>query len=1481
MWSAPRLVQRAATEAIRIGVGVAEASISGLSALPGRRGRRVWVGGSRAWVEVPDRGSESYAGLAVAVAESLSSRPYVMSVEVNEVVQRLCVTLDLRGDQECPGEERVTLTRDSPIISDLLALVDAVEDRWWAQHPATRPSPAAIALPGDPDTLAFRAAAVAADVVGLGGSIAGDVLRLPRLPLLAPAATTFVDTQPRLRGVLERRWGKEQADALIGATNAMLQGLARTTPALVVDLAARSLSAAEAHANRVAWAAQEPRLAAHASASAVPPYQRPRPRPEGTIGQYSTLAAAGSVLAGAAFLARGNPYLAGSAVLAGAPKAASYGRESFGATVGRLLCQQESGLLLRGEVLRLLDQVDVVVIDPRTMVGRTCEVGDLDGVTDADGRTALWRAAVADVSEGLLDPGWHPRSALSPRHDGLRLPDSARLLVTRTPEPLALEIVAAARAARLAVFSLDVDWLGSLRGGFDELVAVELSAPTEEFSRESTAQGQALNGALADLVSRCQADGHTVAVIAGADAAEALSRADIGIGVGPSTAWTADVLVPGLGAAWRLVNAVPAARTLTRRVVELSVGGTLLESLLLLTGGRRRWPGPVTAAGAMGLLSGRSAAARVMAAPLPPVVPSLAWHAMSAQAVQQLLLTPTPRHQSPPPAQADVAQTRPGGPSLGRRLLTAVREDLDDPLSPVLATGAAASAIMGSPADALLVSSVMVGNAVLSGAQRVRAADVLSRLLVNQEVRARVVTGSPLAEPVRCVEVSALDLCVGELIEVRHGQTVPADARIIVAEGVEVDESSLTGESAPVVKQEAATPGAPLAERACMIYEGTVVLAGRVVGVVTATGPSTEAGRAMALWPGSRHDVGLPAQLARLTGSVLPLTVAGGLGVVGLGLMRGTGLRQAVASGLAITVAAVPEGLPLIATLAQQAAARRLSGAGVLVRSPAAVEALGRVGVVCFDKTGTLTQNRLTVHTARPMRGVSMTTLLWGAGLAAPACDDDDVHRHATDAAVASYCADYRPTCQASLPFRAGRPFAVGLSGSDLAVKGAPEVVLAACVNAGAHYEEVDQLAKAGLRVLAVATRELSATQTRRAVQEPAELEGLAAQGLRLLGFLGIADTVRPGAKALLETLISNDTRPVLITGDHPLTAAAIARELGLPVTDDQVVTGDQWSSLPRKARRQAVRRATVFARMSPEQKVQIVQELEGSGLVCAMVGDGANDAAAIRAATVGVGVATSGSDPARGAADVILLNGDVAALTTALEEGTQLWQRVQAAVTMLLGGNAGEVAFTALGVALTGRAPLNSRQLLLVNLFTDALPAAAIAVSPPRPGAHRARGLDEEQLWQQVLERGATTTLGASSAWAIGRLTGRPARASTIGLVALVATQLGQTVVDSPTPLVIATAGGSLAALGIAVSVPVVSQAVGCTPLGPLAWTQALSCAAAATAAGVVLPGLRDHAARLMAPGLTRAPHATAVNEPVATASGPDHRASASATVQ
>jgi cation-transporting P-type ATPase I len=258
-----------------------------------------------------------------------------------------------------------------------------------------------------------------------------------------------------------------------------------------------------------------------------------------------------------------------------------------------------------------------------------------------------------------------------------------------------------------------------------------------------------------------------------------------------------------------------------------------------------------------------------------------------------------------------------------------------------------------------------------------------------------------------------------------------------------------------------------------------------------------------------------------------------------------------------------------------------------------------------------------------------------------------------------------------------------------------------------------------------------------------------------------------------------------------------------------------------------------------------VVQTLERAGLVTAMVGDGVNDAAAIRAASVGIGVAARGSDAARTAADVVLLDERIEALLDALDEGQQLWRRVQSAVSMLLGGNLGEVCFAMITTLLTGRSVLNARQMLLVNMLTDALPAAALAVSPQTGTEDIER--DEAAMWRAIGIRGASTTIGATLGWSMASVTGLPNRAATVGLIALVSTQLVQTLVDSHAPLVVLTTVGSLGALVVVVSTPGLSQVFGCTPVDPFAWGQALLAATVASSLSAIAPDLLHRASQTM----------------------------------
>jgi magnesium-transporting ATPase (P-type) len=1383
--------------------------------------RHSWRGKGRAWIEVRGLDGPDGAEIGRVVIDAVRARPGVRSVSLNRPLSRIVVALD--GDHISLRE----LCRD----------VDEAEKRWRAAGNVKKPRSDARPkpLPGDGLLLATNALGVGATAVGVGAAVAGRVLRWPRLFDGVEAAVVAVDYQPRVRRLLEDRIGHSATNAVLSVAMTTAHVLELSPASLAVDLAMETLKAAEYQAEARAWRRHEPALARHAEHLEVHPPSRPVPPPEGPVERHARrsalVQAIGVTAVGAATR---NLSMASTMALVTTPKATRTTRESFAATLGQGLADQHAVLPLHPESLRWLDRVDALLVDPRVLCTDALRVVRVRGA-DEDELSPAWNRAQLLLEKRGLRAGWHPVPGMSARGSD----NAVEALIGPTHDPLAAAVLAEARRAGLDLISVDIDDLGELRPAFDEL------RPLQRASID-----KALAAALTDL----QQSGRTVAVVSSAGA-QALSSADVGLGVMPNSdaeppPWTADLILSDLAGAWRLLHAVPAARAASQRGIEISTGATALGALLMVPGVRGRGPGPVTTGAGAGLLSGFLMARQVLRAPAPLPAPIHEWHAMSVEQVRKML---------PPPDAEETAEPRHGllaarametahrGAELTGRprqavwqFLKAVRAELSDPLTPVLALGSAASAILGSPVDAVLVGSVLTGNSMLAASQRLRAEGRLNELLAQQIPPARKVTIGPDGAPVY-TDVVAVQLRPGDVIEVRTHEVVPADARMIEEDDLEVDESSLTGESLPVEKQVDPTPGAELAERRCMLYGGTTIVAGTAVAVVTAVGADTQARRAAELVSSELPPIGLEHQLSQLTNRAFPVSVTGGVLVGALGVLRGKGLHQAVASAIAITVAAVPEGMPLVATLAQAASARRLTNYGALVRVPRSVEALGRIDVVCFDKTGTLSENRLRVSQVHPAEGYSREEVLRYAAHAAPDANGGP-QVHATDRAIIEAALSVNgsgPMAEATeavahLPFRSGRSFSASVSGDELTVKGAPEVVLAACQDVGPDIDNtVRQLAAEGLRVIAVARRRLSPQQAKLVAEDEDAIADLADSGLSLAGFLGLSDTPRAEAAGLLAALSEREVGIRLITGDHPITATAIARELGMPVTAEQVVSGAEWDALSRKDQERVVTERVIFARMSPENKVQIVQTLERVGKVCAMVGDGSNDAAAIRAATVGIGVVGRGSDPASVAADVVLVDARIEALLHAIEEGRELWRRVQAAVSVLLGGNAGEVAFAIIGSAITGNSPLNTRQLLMVNIFTDALPAAALAVSKPSgPIQPDGRGPDQDALWRAVAIRGATTAAAATAAWAMAGVTGRPQRASTVALVALVSAQLGQTLLESRTPLVVLTAGGSLAVMGTLISIPGVSQLLGCTPLGPIAWAQALGSAGAATAA-------------------------------------------------
>ncbi|UDM34459.1 cation-translocating P-type ATPase [Mycobacterium ulcerans] len=1252
----------------------------------------------------------------------------------------------------------------------------------------------------------------------------------------------------------------------------------------------------------------------------------------GPVESYVNSAANGALIAAAsALVAGGGTEDAAGAILAGVPRAAHMGRQAFAAVLGRGLAS-EGQLVLDPGALRRLDRVQVVVIDGAALRG------DHRSVLRAQGDEPGWDDdRVYEVADALL----HGEEAPEPDPDELPA-TGARLRWVPLRGPSATPAQGLEHADLVVdgqtVGNVDVGWevdpyaipLLQTAHRTGARVVLRHVAGTEDLSA-SVGSTHPPGTPLLNLVRELRTDPGPVLLItalhrdfASTDTLAALAIADIGVALDDpraATPWTADIITgTDLAAAVRILSAIPVARASSVSSVHLAQGGTTLAGLLLVTGEQarttnpasfRRWLNPVNTAAATALLSGSWSAATVLRLPDPTPQPLTAWHALDPEIVYARLAggahpmavdpgTPTWRRLLDDLSYEPLVSPLRGPAHTLAQLAAATRHELADPLAPILAVGAAASAIVGSNVDALLVAGVMTVNAITGGVQRLRAEAAAAELFAEQDQMVRRVVVPAVATTRRRLEaarhatrtatVSAKSLRVGDVIDLAAPEVVPADARLLVAEDLEVDESLLTGESLPVDKQ--VDPVAVNdADRASMLFEGSTIVAGRARAIVVATGAGTAAHRAISAVADVETSAGVQARLRELTSKVLPLTLAGGASVSVLALMRRATLRQAVADGVAIAVAAVPEGLPLVATLSQLAAAQRLTAHGALVRAPRTIEALGRVDTVCFDKTGTLTENRLRVVCAIPSSTSPLdpfidsadprsTEVLRAAARATTQPHDGQGHAHATDEAIIVAANsleglnDSAWTVIAEVPFESSRGYAasIGTTGTSnghptLMLKGAPETILPRCrfadPDADLEHAEalVHSLAERGLRVLAVAKRPWE-HDTADDDDTDADAVDAAAHDLELLGYVGLADTARPSARPLIEALVDAQRNVVLITGDHPITARAIARQLGLP-EDVRVVTGAELIGLDEDACAKLAADVQVFARVSPEQKVQIVAALQRCGRVTAMVGDGANDAAAIRMADVGIGVSGRGSSAARGAADIVLTDDDLGVLLDALVEGRSMWAGVRDAVTILVGGNVGEVLFTIIGTAFgAGRAPVGTRQLLLVNLLTDMFPALAVAITSQYDDPEDDSDLSDEEieearrrrqravltaptpsldapLMRQIANRGVVTAAGATAAWAIGRWTpGTERRTATMGLTALVTTQLAQTLLTrSHSPLVLATAFGSAGVLIGIIQTPVVSHFFGCTPLGPVAWTGVFSATAGATAVSALAP--------------------------------------------
>ena len=1461
----PRTVATALGDAVGATVGSALDRMS-----PGRRHRRVWVADGRAHIEIRSVSRPGQAHVARHVEEALRDVEGVHWAQVNAVVGRVVVVFDPEGVE----------------TDDLLDVIEGVEEAHDVHE--ERFSHTEPEHPGDYEPIRRNLIAIGADVAGLGASVVGQLLRLSPFPTELASIVSLAESEPRLRHFLENRLGVPATDLGLGLSNAFAQAISQGPLGLVVDITNRTNVTSELRARRSTFTRREGELCDESSdhlLEAVSHEPRPLPLPSGPVERYADRAAFASLGAfGVVLGTTRSPRRAAGTLVAGLPKAARHGREAFAAHLGRELARRDV-IVMDGAVLRRLDRMDTVVLDTATvMTGRTTVVA-VEVVHNGASDMATLQAKVSS----LFDPqkpgrivrrgGW----ALGPLPDLRAQSVTMPRGVTSQARALAgahgavIGIAHKGTVVGLAAVEAEIDPLAEIvsraarRGGL-RLVVAEGQGHAGNGVGEQLGADQVVAGnrRLAASVRALQQEGKGVILISGGHAQGALRAADCAIGLpgeGRPHPWSADfVTSAGLVDAYRIIEAVPVARQVSSRssLVALAgsgVGGAWSMFGPAATAGRRAAL-PVNVAALLAQGQGLLSAAELGRRSIPTPASRTPWHTMETGAVLAALSTTAQGLDSLEARRRQ--EHRVTRPPRVLQMAQAIGTELANPLTPVMAVGAGLAAAVGSTTDAALVAGVTGANALVGGIQRMRAEVSIERLLQVGEMVVQVRRGGLV------VTVEREQLVRGDVIELFSGDVVLADCRILEADSCELDESALTGESLPVAKTSTPVIGASVADRSCMLYEGTTIASGSALAVVVALGAETEVGQSLADAP-SPPESGVEARLSMLTKVMVPAVVASGAAVTGLSLLRGHSMRRAVTSGVSLMVAAVPEGLPLLASVAQLASARRLSERGALVRNPRTIEALGRVDTLCFDKTGTLTAGEIslqrvsdgTVDEPVDSLGPGARGVLAAALRASPEADgvESSLLPHATDRAVLEGASGVGVSpgeglggwmVLGELAFDSARGFhaVVGSSpeGPRVSVKGAPEVILPRCStwtsskgtvsldrrSRGRLEAEVERLARRGLRVLAVAERTATAQ---------AEIADERIANMVLLGFLGLADSVRPTAARAVADVREAGVEVVMITGDHPGTARSIANELAI-LNGNRILTGVELDTLGDPALDEVLPSVSVFARVTPTHKVRIVRAYQRIGRVVAMTGDGANDAPAIRLANTGIALSGRGSPAAREAADMVVVDDRIETILDAIIEGRAMWASVRDALAILIGGNLGEVGFTLAATAIAGEAPLGARQFLLVNLLTDMLPAMTIALRPPTnrtPEFLLHEGPDASlgsALAQQVVLRALTTAGGATGAWLIARVSGTRRRASTVALVALVGTQLGQTaLVGGTSPVVLGSTVVSAAALVGIVQTPGVSQFFGCTPLGPLGWSIATGAAATATGAAVIVP--------------------------------------------
>lgn len=640
--------------------------------------------------------------------------------------------------------------------------------------------------------------------------------------------------------------------------------------------------------------------------------------------------------------------------------------------------------------------------------------------------------------------------------------------------------------------------------------------------------------------------------------------------------------------------------------------------------------------------------------------------------------------------------------------------------------------------EPVLILLIVVLNAIMGMVQESKAEKALDALKNMSAPHARVLRDGE--EKV----IDASELVPGDIIRLEAGDFVPADARLLKSVSLKSEESALTGESVPSEKDADAIveDKAPLGDRSNMVFAGCSITYGTATAVVTSIGMNTEMGKIAGMLEGEDStQTPLQKKLAQL-GKYLGILALIACAIIFIvGILSGINVLEIFMTAVSLAVSAIPEGLPAIVTIVLAIGVQRMVKKNALIRRLPAVETLGSASIICSDKTGTLTQNRMTlkkvwINDSDNLEEISSenskaakqllcygTLCCNGSVIFKP----DGKEQHIGDPTETSIIvAAYKNGMEqeqlnkayprlAEIPFDSDRKLMTSVNNIDgkniVIVKGAFDIMASRCIVGDIETAKNmnDIMSRDALRVLAIGYKEIDTVP-----QNPTtdELES----NLTLMGLVGMIDPPRPEAKLAVETCRKAGIKPVMITGDHVVTASAIAKELGIMQTDDCAITGSELDAMTDEQLDKQVENISVYARVSPENKIRIVKAWQRKGQVVSMTGDGVNDAPALKAADIGCAMGITGTDVAKGAADMTLTDDNFATIVDAIQEGRGIYANIRKVVGFLLGTNIGEVITVFAAMLLWHKTPLLSMQLLWINLVTDSLPAIALGMEAVEP---------------------------------------------------------------------------------------------------------------------------------------------------------------------